>query len=282
MPRTDGFNDAILDAISDIATNWAARGYDINSYFTHDLPYGPDCCVKANHAPKTMCVAAVTEIIITTLNKLYAQTSERRPFESLPLRSWKGGTRRDIRAHIFMYDGVGCNGTGHALERFGIGRQVSFSKLEAGDFINFNRASSGHSCVFLAYLDASGNDVPTFGPSVVGYRYFSAQGKGLPDAGFGYRWAFFDGHCPQSLPQGRRRDCGITRSDNPKLLCCGYLFHPTKWPDAATIDARVRSVVASGVSTEATGSALEAIIDAEMTRELPPPDLSRFDGVTTD
>lgn len=280
MPQTDQFNDEILKAVASITTAWSGRGYDINSYFTHDLNYGPECCVTANHPPKTMCVAAVTEIIITALNAWYAQTGDRTPFDKLPLRSWRGGAKRDIRAHVFMYDGLNCNGTAHALERFGIGRQTSFSQLTAGDFINFNRAHSGHACVFLSYIDAAGNDLATFGTNVTGYRYFSSQGKGLPDAGFGYRWAFFDGHCPAAMPPGMRRDCGVIRSDNPTLLCCGHMLHPTKWPAQTAIEAAVIESV--GPKRTAESPASEAQIELEMARELPQPDLSRFDGITTD
>jgi hypothetical protein len=277
--RRDGFSSQILNAVSSINSEWSGRGYDINSYFSHDLRYGPHCCITANHAPLTMCVAAVVEVIVTALNTWYAETNERTPFDRLPLRSWRGGSKRDIRAHIFMYEGFGSNGTAHALERFGIGRQCQFSELQPGDFINFNRTSgTGHACVFLGFIDATGNDVGAFGPSVVGFRYFSAQGKGLPDAGFGYRWAFFDGHCPSSMPAGKRRDCGVLRSDSPKLLCCGYLYHPSNWPDSPTVETRLRDFARPSMRPEATIPEVEG----ELSREMPHPDLSRFDGVTTD
>jgi hypothetical protein len=279
MPHPNGFNDQILAAVSTINSDWSGRGYDINSYFTHDLSYGPHCCIPANHAPLTMCVAAAVEVIVTALNAWYAKTNDRKPFDKIPLRSWRGGSKRDIRAHIFMYDGLGSNGTAHALERFGIGQQCLFSELQPGDFINFNRGNgTGHACVFLAFLDASGNDVSSFGSNVVGFRYFSAQGKGLPDAGFGYRWAFFDGHCPPSLPAGKRRDCGVLRSDSPQLLCCGYMFDPSNWPDSPAIDTRLHEIARPSMRREATIPEVEG----ELSRELPPPDLSRFDGVTTD
>jgi hypothetical protein len=274
----DSFNADLLAAVTKINADWAAKGYDINSYFSHNLTYGPDCCINANHPPKTMCVAAVMEVIVAALTAWYAQSNDRRPFEKLPIRSWRGGSRRDIRAHIFMYDGLGCNGTAHALERFGIGRQLPFSDLVAGDVINFNRTSgSGHSCIFLAYLDATGNDVAAFGPSVQGFRYFSAQGQNTPDGGFGYRWAFFNGTCP-TLSGGRKRDCGVIRSNDPKLLCCGRMLHPSKWPERTQIEEGVRRAVRPQAGPEARGPAYES----ELERELPAPDLSRFNGVTTD
>jgi hypothetical protein len=279
MPQADSFNAEILAAVPTVNAEWAGKGYDINSFFTHDLAYGPDCCIRANHAPKSMCVAAMVEVIVAALNARFAKTQDRSPFEKLPMRSWQRGSRRDIRAHVFMFAGLDSHGTAHALERFGIGKQVPFAELEPGGFVNFNRTGgSGHACVFLSFIDAAGNDLPAFGPGVVGFRYFSAQGKGLPDAGFGFRWAFFDGHCPNSLPPGRRRDCGVIRSDNPKLLCCGYMLEPSHWPAQAVIDEGVRTS-----ATRSLGPAVEgAELEAELERELPAPDLSRFDGVTID
>jgi hypothetical protein len=279
MPQANSFNAEILAAVSSMNAELAGKGYDINSFFTHDLPYGPDCCIRANNAPKTMCVAAAVEVIVTALNARYSRTQDRSPFQKLPLRSWQRGSRRDIRAHIFMYAGLDSHGTAHALERFGIGKQVPFSEVLPGGFINFNRSSgSGHACVFLSYIDGAGNDLATFGPGVVGFRYFSAQGMGLPDAGFGYRWAFFDGHCPETLPAGRRRDCKVIRSDSPKILCCGYMLDPSNWPAQAVIDEGVRTSATRSLRPEIQGHELEA----EMGRELPFPDLSRFDGVTVD
>ncbi len=269
MDRINRFNVHILAAVDDIYTNYAARGYDINSYFTHDLTYGPAGTIKANHPPLTMCVAAVAEIIVGALTRLYGEGGDRTPFDKLAIASWQRGTPSSIRAHIFMYEGTGSQGTAHALERFGIGAVVPFAELQPGDFINFNRQSgSGHACVFLGYLDDAGNDVAAFGPSVAGFRYFSAQGKNSPDAGFGFRWAFFAGKGPATLSGGRRMDRGIIWSEKPSLLCCGYMIHPAHWPAAVGLGAT------PGARALAPATAREP--------ELPVPDLSRFDGVTMD
>lgn len=277
MPLAQSFNSEILKAVETVDAAWHARGYDINSYFTHDLTYGSDCCVKANHAPLTMCVAAVSEIIIEALNAGYRETGDAKSFQKLPIKSWSRGSKLDIRAHIFMYDGVGSHGTAHALETFKIGVRTRFSELQPGGFINFNRTNgSGHACVFLGFINNHGDVLPKHDASVVGYKYYSAQGKGLPDAGFGYRWAFFDGHCPDPMSGGRRRDCGIIFSDQSKLFCCGHILHPDAWPEATVIQngvvASMRSRADDNVSAEFES----------LERELPAPDFSRFDGVTTD
>jgi hypothetical protein len=277
MLQGDEFNQAILESVASIAAEWPSKGYDINSYFTHDLPYGPDCCVKANHPPQTMCVAAVTEIILTALAAWFKKTGDQQPFQKLPITSWQRGTKRDIRGHIFMYDGFGSNGTAHALSRFGVGRQLPFSELEPGAFINLNRARSGHACVFLGYIDSDGNDVAPYGSTVAGFRYFSSQGRN--PGGFGYRWAFFDGHCP-TLPRGRLRDCGVIRSDDPKLLCCGHMIAPEHWPSAPEIEA---ALIRDMTRERGRAEAIPAFED-ELSRDYhPEPTLSKnFDGVTTD
>ncbi|MFO1168590.1 MAG: hypothetical protein U1E19_10830 [Rhodoblastus sp.] len=174
------FNAEILKAVVAINTKWGVRA----TTFTVISPttfLRPDCCVKANHPPKTMCVAAVTEIIIEALNGYYAlRPVTRRLSRNCRMSERRGGSKKDIRAHVFMYEGL-AQGTAHALERFGPVPGPLFEQLELGSFTtNLNRKKSGHACVFLAYLDATGNEVEeTYGPGVVGVRGTSSQGKDL-------------------------------------------------------------------------------------------------------
>lgn len=271
MLRVDGFNAEILAQVEALHRERKGLGYDIDSYFTRSLDYGPSGKIRANNPPLTMCVAAVTEVIVCALTGWYAATGKRGPFNKLPIDSWSRGTKASIRAHIFMYEDVKSNGTAHALDRFGIGRQLAFEDLQPGDFVNFNRENgSGHACVFLGYLDAAGRDVSTHGPAVVGFRYFSAQGKGSAEGGLGYRLAFFAGKGPTSLP-GKRLDRGIIYSKKPSLLCCGYMIHPDRWPAVVGLDRGAAESVAVGRGPSARRS-------REV--ELPLPDLSRFSGET--
>jgi hypothetical protein len=265
----DRFNDFILRTVEMLARDRAGGGYDLHSYFTRDLSYGPGADrVPANHPPKTMCVAAVTEVMIESLDLYYRETNDVTPFNSLPIRSWKRGSMQDIRAHIFQYDGTNCHGTAHALSRFGIGRELPFSGLSPGDFVTMNRTSgSGHTAVFMGYIDRNFADVANYSDAVAGFKYFSAQGKGSSDAGFAYRWAFFSPTCPDP-PAGKRRDCGIIRSSNQSMLNTGCMFHPRAWTvhqptDGAPADADVPA-------------------DAGEAAELLPSDLTRYDGLTTD
>lgn len=274
MIRENGFNDSILEAVDAIYAEWKAQGYDENSYFTHDLDYGPFRAIKANNRPKTMCVAAVAEVIVTGMTRLYHSNGDPTPFEKLPITSWQRGTASSIRAHIFMYGGLKSNGTAHALSRFGIGQVVAFNALKPGDFINFNRESgTGHACVFLGYLDAQGNETAAFDSTVAGFKYFSAQGKSSIDGGLGYRWAFFAGKGPVNLSGGRRMDRGVIFSNKPSLLCCGYMMHPSIWPAFVGLKP-------TGIG-KTKKPALVADESPDHEQELPAPDLSRFDGVTS-
>jgi Tfp pilus assembly protein PilX len=107
------FNEYVLKAVAKIASDRAGKGYDLQSYFTRNLSYGPDNpgAIKANHPPLTMCVAAVTEIMIEALNLYCDETHDKTPFQKLPVASWKRGSMKDIRAHIFQYAGTNCHGT---------------------------------------------------------------------------------------------------------------------------------------------------------------------------
>jgi hypothetical protein len=166
---------------------------------------------------------------------------------------------RDIRAHIFQYAGTNCHGTAHALERFGIGKQLAFEDLLPGDFITMNRTSgSGHTAVFLGFIGADYGDLPQHSNAVKGYKYFSAQGKRV-GGGFGYRWAFFSPSCPAAIA-AKPRDCGIIRSQEQRLLNTGCMLHPDAW--------QVQVPHAEGLD------------DGD--KELAPSDLSKYDGLTTD
>jgi len=135
------FNSYVLRAVDQMYQSYRARGYDINSYFTHTLDYGQSTkVIRANHPPKTMCVAAVCEVIIEALNLYYTDTSDQSPFKALPASSWNGGKPTDIRPYMFMYEDSGSSGTASALSKFSIGEEIPFQELLPGDFINFDGA----------------------------------------------------------------------------------------------------------------------------------------------
>jgi hypothetical protein len=125
---------------------------------------------------------------------------------------------------------------------------VKFSEITPGAFVNLNRKNkSGHAVVFLSYVDKVGNKLPKYSDAVVGFRYFSAQGVGRkPNAGFGYRTAFFthpDGTrvCPDQTVDGTKRDCDVIYKVDQRYLNTGYLQSPKHW-NAEQRDANLKAL----------------------------------------
>lgn len=274
------FNDYVLKAITQLNSTYAKGGYDIGSAFTHDIPYADGAVKKSspNVAPApSMCVAGVTEIIITAINLYVAETRDRTAYTKIPLALWTRGNALSLRANLFMYAGTGSHGTAHSLKRFGMGQELGFDSLKAGDFINLNRTThSGHAVVFLGYLDATGNGLPS-AQGAKGFKYFSLQGKGKPDAGFGYRWAFFEGSCP-TLAAGRTRDCHVIRSSNPVLLNAGRMAAPAEW----NVEPAIRELREQGLRDimGADSTISRGFADAELEKELPNSIDPSLNGVT--
>lgn len=281
--QASDFNLYILKAVTLLSERYPHGGYDLGKAFTHDLAYGGATVAKSSSAAPpapTMCVAAAAEVIITAI-ALYAQeTGDTSVFTKIPAALWQRGNVLSLRANIFMFKGTGSRGTAHTLERFGMGRQTAFDKLKPGDFVNLNRTSgSGHAVVFMGYLDAAGKDLAAHGPAVKGFRYFSAQGKGRPDAGFAFRNAYFSGTCPANAP-GKVRDCNVILSANPVLLNVGRMSAPGAWRVAEAI-AALRNTTSRAIS-DTTPGITRAAIDAELDRDLPPEVDGRLDGVADD
>jgi hypothetical protein len=82
------FNAYILKAVAMIASERAGQGYDLHSYFTRHLSYGPDNAeaIRSNHPPLTMCVAAVTEVMIEALNSIARKPATKPRSTSWPRR----------------------------------------------------------------------------------------------------------------------------------------------------------------------------------------------------
>lgn len=281
------FNSYILKAIDSLNRSYSRGGYDISQAFTHDIVYGSSIIRKTsgNSAPApSMCVAGVAEIIITAINIYANETRDVSVYTTVPSSLWTRGNQLSLRANIFMFAGTGSRGTAHTLSRFGMGRELGFDALKPGDFINLNRPArngrraSGHSVVFLGFLDGSGNDLPS-SVGAEGFKYFSVQGSGRPDAGFGYRWAFFGNVCP-SLSGGRVRDCGVLRSRNPIFLNAGRMNRPSAWRVEPSIRALRNQGIRSIMAVDTTVSRAAAI--QELETELPDTINPALDGVEGD
>lgn len=283
--QAQDFNPYVLKAVEYLYKNHAKGGYDIRRSFTHEFEYGQEGKIKPSSAPLTMCVAAVSEVIIYA-QKIYAkETGDNSVFTKIPLGAWTKGTPASLRANIFMFDGTGSRGTGHTLAKYSLGEELRFQDLRAGDFINLNRSSgSGHAVVFLGYLDKATKITDQYSLDVVGFKYFSAQGKGRPDAGFAYRNAYFGDFCPSSSTVPR--DCKVIRSNSRALLNAGRMWSPDRWDYLGAVERQklaTRSIL-EDQNPAATKSIISDLLDVEMAKELAlsPADQLKFDGVTTD
>ncbi|ULO25080.1 hypothetical protein [Methylocystis sp. SB2] len=284
VSRADDFNPYIIRAITEVMEKRSGGGYDINKAFTRNLSYNQDL-IKASAPPATMCVAAVAETIIEAIN-LYAKDQDDQIYSKLPVKAWTSGNISSLRANIFMYDGAGSKGTGYAVERLGLGRQLPFEQLKKGDFINLNRTSgTGHAVIFLGYLDNMSKETDVYSDNVAGFKYFSAQGKGKPDAGLAYRYAYFSPFCPQPTPSAPR-DCGVIRSKNGAILNGGRIHDPATWDYAsavAQIKAGLRTLIEQEHPEVRGLPVVDSMVEEELSKELAPSTfINKLDGVTTD
>lgn len=127
---------------------------------------------------------------------------------------------------------IDSGGTADALRHFGMGMNVPFEELVPGSFVNINRTTgSGHAVVFLAFIDANGNETATHNSNVIGFKYYSAQGSSSPGyGGMSYRYAIFSDYgCPSMAVQ---TDCNVIYSLNTDYLNTGVIYHPDYWRQA--------------------------------------------------
>ncbi|MER9651699.1 hypothetical protein [Mesorhizobium sp. M0199] len=232
---SNDFNKYVIRAVEHLMTNRAGKGY-ADVAFTQDLGFGDFGMLKAQKPPQTMCVAASLEALVEALNFYADDTQDFSPFHHIPKVSWERLRPRDFRGQMWGVANSPSQGSGDAFDTFGMGGRAPFSELAPGNFINFNRNNGGGSAgVFLGYIDRNGTDLSGYSDQVSGFKYFSAQGKGRPDGGLGFRWGFFQGSCPV-LTDGRKRDCGILRAEHNNDLMGGYVLPPWSWDKKKATD----------------------------------------------
>jgi hypothetical protein len=250
-------NPYITKAVTNLFDMYGEQGY-ANSAFTHELKFGNRGSLAATSPPHTMCVAAQLEVLVEALNLYAGETNDYTAFAFLPKSSWEHLHASDFRGKIWMVEGANSSGAADALKRFGMGTTATFEAAQPGDFINFNRANgTGHGVVFLAFLDHEGKELPSYGPTVAGFKYFSSQGK-LTGGGLGYRYAFFFPDCP-TLPGNQKRDCNVIRSASQNLLSVGFAFLPSAWD---------RNVAQAALAAPTIAGAPEGAFDAAYFSEI--------------
>ncbi|MBN2722744.1 MAG: thrombospondin type 3 repeat-containing protein [Deltaproteobacteria bacterium] len=234
MPHSTLFADYMVSATDWIWANYGLLGYDINSVLTHDFTYGGYGTIsQSGVSGKTMCVAAVMEIILTAMMLYEQDTGDSTVWDFLPMRSWQYLSSKDIRAHIWVnYGDIDSGGSADALRHFGMGMNVPFEKLVPGSVVNINRTTgTGHAVVFLAFLDSAGNTHDTYTNDIIGFRYFSAQGSSaVGSGGMSYRNAIFSTYgCPTDISE---KDCNVIYSESQHYLNTGVIYHPDHWREA--------------------------------------------------
>gem|GEM_PF-1664979 len=260
QPDDRYFSKYLLKAVEWTEARYGLKGYDINSVLTHDIVYHTSGTIVAKNPPLTMCVAAQMELMLIAY-QLYAQESgDYSPYAYLPKRSYEGQSASDLKGHIWVNHEFHSYGTADALINFGMGERTVFEALKPGSFVNINRTNkTGHAVLFLGFIDAKGNIQEEHNSRVVGFKYYSSQGKSKPgQGGFDYRYAVFDKYgCPELL---EKRDCKVIYSTNQNMLNTGTMLAPKFWkrlpPDAAFNPGNSRGTT---------------VFDA-----------ARFNGVTTD
>lgn len=177
----DTFNIYMLKAVDYLLNNWGCRGYNINSYYTHDLTYGNDVIPgNANHY--SMCVSSVAETILVAMDIYAQETGDTSIWNHLPKSSWTSYGQLNIRDWINSSDPYGYGGVGASdgVSAFGMGMTVAFQDLAPGGTMSLNFvAGSGHSTIFLAFVDSQCNEYDTYNENVAGIKFFSSQNGGM-------------------------------------------------------------------------------------------------------
>jgi Thrombospondin type 3 repeat len=222
------FNAYLLKAVAQIKANYGLLGY-ASAALTHDLQYGSKGLVKATKPPKTMCVAAVLEVMVTAMQIYAKEKGAAGIFDFLPIKSWQTLSSSNIRAHLWVNFSFNARGSGDALRHFGMGMTVPFKELTPGSLLNLNRTTgSGHAVVFLAFIDITGKESSSWHSGVVGFKYFSSQGGyDVGAGGFDYRYAVFSQHGSPTMPY--KRDLKVIESEDQLYLNTGVMYAPQKW-----------------------------------------------------
>ncbi|HNW43920.1 MAG TPA: hypothetical protein PKI19_05395 [Elusimicrobiales bacterium] len=229
QPADRYFSPYVLKAVAELYANYGLLGYDINSILTHDIRYHTFGVIPARHAPLTMCVAAQMEVILTAYDIYARETGDYSVYDYLPKKSFEGLNVTDIKGHIWVNPKFNANGTADALINFGMGERTVFEQLKPGAFVNINRTTkTGHAVTFLGFINAKGELQAEYNTSVVGFKYFSSQGRATAgNGGFDFRYAVFSKFgCPE-MPY--KRDCNVIYSADQRMLNTGTMISPKYW-----------------------------------------------------
>ncbi len=226
------FNPYILAAVDYIDTHYRLLGYD-SAVLTHDIEYGSFGTIPATGGARTMCVAAVMEVILVAMQIYEAETGDSTVWDYLPMRSFQFLGANDLKAHLWVNHDLDSWGSADAVRHFGMGMNVSFENLIPGSLINLNRTTgTGHAVIFISFIDIAGNESDTWHDGVVGFRYYSSQGGfNVGSGGMDYRYAVFSQHGSPTMPY--LRDLNVIYSTSQNYLNTGVMYMPSHWRSTA-------------------------------------------------
>lgn len=240
VPQAETFNAYLLKAVKQLAADYGLLGYD-DVALTHDLTYGSQGLIKASNPPRTMCVAAVMEVLVTAM-QIYAQeTQDASIFDFLPIKSFQTLSSPNIRAHLWVNFTINARGSADAVRHFGMGMTVPFKELTPGSLINLNRTTgTGHAVIFLSFIDITGTERTTWSSDVVGFKYFSSQGGyATGTGGLDYRYAVFEQYGAPTMPY--KSDIHVIESEDQLYLNTGIVYAPSLWLPTSWSDPTVNT-----------------------------------------
>lgn len=224
-------NAIVMKSVDYLYANYRLLGYD-SAVLTHNIVYGPYGTIFSTGGGRTMSVAAMMEVILTTMQQYASDSGDEGVFDFLPIESWQLLGSNCIKSHIWTNASLDSYGTADALCNFGMGEIVPFEDLTPGSFINFNRTTgTSHAVVFIAFIDTTGTEHTVYpdGAMIVGFKYFSSQGGyAVGTGGLDYRYAIFSDYTsPPGMPH--TSDLNVIYSTNQHIMNTGILLHPSLW-----------------------------------------------------
>ncbi|MBN2695677.1 thrombospondin type 3 repeat-containing protein [bacterium] len=211
------FNDYIMEAIHLTDFRYRLLGYD-SDWLTHDKTYGDQNYNDSSHygsitrlkTNRTMCVAAVWEIMLTAMELYIEDTGDYSVYNYLTLSSWKTQSQPNIKGHIWVNHSY-SHGSADAVSNFGMGEHRMFWELTPGSLLGITRSTgTGHAVVFVAFIDKWGFEYDIYDESreIIGFKYYSSQGGyDEGNGGMDYRYAIFKQYHTSTYCDSNPRVC---------------------------------------------------------------------------
>lgn len=237
------FNNSILRGLDKLYKKNGLQGYFIKAVLTENYQYPDEGLIKRTYGKLSMCVSTVMESILLAFEEYQKFSNSIGHYKFLNIDHFKRLSPLDLKSFIWVVHDYW--GAGQGIESLGLGKMVPFKDLLPGSFVQFWRYTSsstpsGHSVIFLGFIDKTGKILDRYSEKVAGFKYISSQGKReVGRGGVGFRYAFFRGSgCPQIE---QKRDCWLKFSTSQKVLNTAMMFKPNFWDKEKYQDFRIKN-----------------------------------------